>query len=104
MSLLEYLLQGWETVVYTLVLVWGGYVFGQLSAHWWYFNHYKSTLKRRIYQPRSKFDSVQKRLASEGEKRLELLDRKATESDVRAFTAAIAAGFYYFLREYLNDW
>lgn len=104
MSLLDFITQSWEAAVYLMVTLWAGYALGQISAHFWYYNHFQKTLKRRIHQPSSQFDTVQGRLAEEGEKRLELLDRQAVESDVRLFSAALVAGFAYYLREYFLDW
>lgn len=94
----------WSTAVYVAVALWAGFTLGQLVTHHWYYNHFQETLKLRIYEPPRKFESVQERLADQGERRLEMMDRQAPETDAKLFSAAVLSGFLYYLQSYLREW
>lgn len=104
MNFLDFITQSWEAPVYLLLMLWAGYALGQLSAHFWYYEHYRKMLKRRIYGPSESYDRTEKKLADQGERRLEMLDRQAAETDAKLFSTALVAGFAYYLREYFLDW
>jgi len=94
----------WITSVYVVTALWAGYMLGQLSAHFWYYEHYRGILKRRIYGPHENYEKTQEKLAEQAENRLAMLERQTPETNVKLFSAALVAGFVYFFRKYLPDW
>lgn len=93
----------WTAVIWVLTGLWAGYVLGQLSSHWWYFNHYRRIMKRRFSRPSKVYDSTSMNLAKEAETRIKNSDRRPPASNARFFALAVVTGVAAFLRKYILE-
>ena len=94
-------------LLFDLVLVFsglfGGAVFGSLYTHRWYFDHFRSVLKRRVREAGEETGPLEEHLAKKAKKRAEVLDRRAVESDFKLFSKRLMAAIALFFERYWNS-
>ena len=81
-------------------------VLGQLLTPNWYFHHFRDRLKKRVGSVEDRQGdwgvTTQEKLARKCRKRIQVTDKRAIETDQKAYIEAVKKAIIYTLRRYFS--